>query len=90
MGVLANGSVDNEMVVVRINDEKHVLDSSNDLSESLNDYLRRKTRFKVDHSRKPSLHLLFVSLGSYVCKLFCWGASFQTVLMAIGACYRRA
>ena len=34
-------------VVFYINGEKHVLDDSSGFTLSLNDYIRRKTRFKV-------------------------------------------
>ena len=56
---MANTAVDRETLTVHINDEKHILDASQDLSESLNDFLRRKTRFKVDHVSKPSLRLYY-------------------------------
>ncbi len=51
---MGRASVAKPEIVFHINNEKHTLDQSHDLTQSLNDYLRRKTRFKVGHALKPS------------------------------------
>ena len=38
-------------IVFYVNGERHALDDSSDFTLSLNDYIRRKTRFKVTHDR---------------------------------------
>jgi hypothetical protein len=48
MGSLANRLSGDAAVTVYINQEKHTFGAADDLTQSLNDYLRRKTRFKVD------------------------------------------
>ena len=65
MGSLGNSPVGVSEVVFYINQEKHIFNASDDLTQSLNDYLRRKTRFKVGHASKPSL--LHISLISSDC-----------------------
>ncbi|EIE21740.1 molybdenum cofactor-binding domain-containing protein [Coccomyxa subellipsoidea C-169] len=46
MGSLRNSPVGVSGVVFYINQEKHIFNASDDLTQSLNDYLRRKTRLK--------------------------------------------
>jgi hypothetical protein len=40
-------------VVFHINGERHVIDNSGDYTLSLNDYIRRKTRFTVTTTGSP-------------------------------------
>ncbi|BDA47143.1 Xanthine dehydrogenase/oxidase [Coccomyxa sp. Obi] len=46
MGSMGRASVPEAGITFNINHEKHTLDQSHDLTQSLIDYLRRKTRFK--------------------------------------------
>ena len=50
MGSMGKTSMAESGVVIYINQEKHIFNESDDLTQSLNDYLRRKTRFKVGHA----------------------------------------
>lgn len=50
MGSMGKTSMAESGVVIYINQEKHTFNESDDLTQSLNDYLRRKTRFKVGHA----------------------------------------
>lgn len=59
MGSLGNVRAREWGITLYINHEKHKFTESDDLTQSLNDYLRRKTRFKVGHGLKPSLLLQY-------------------------------
>jgi hypothetical protein len=49
-GSMGKTSMAESGIVIYINQEKHTFNESDDLTQSLNDYLRRKTRFKVGHA----------------------------------------
>ncbi len=67
MDASANAASGDGTFTVHINDEKHVFDASEHVTESLDNYLRRKTRFKVGLVTKPLLCLALLHVS--VCKL---------------------